>query len=150
MRVKYLDVFLDSVLTWHKHIDYSVQMFYKAKHYLAHLLWGEWDEMDMIIKLLLYKIILPLILFYCAQIWSLCQKPTFLRSKLLKTKTLRGSIHASLYHQNSAIHDNLDTPLIHSAIKNQAINFFETKFLPPNSQLYKTSLLMMNVLNGAG
>ena len=55
-------VYLDSSLTWRKHIEYSVQKFYFAKYAISYLLYS--DMMSFGNKILLFRTVLMTIFLY--------------------------------------------------------------------------------------
>lgn len=131
---KYLGIYLDSTLTWRKHIDHCIRKFFKAKHDLAHLLYNK--AMSMENKLLLFKTVLLPILLYCAPVWGPAANTNIQKLQTLQNKTLRSIRKAPWYQRNDCIHRDLNILPIRQTIINRSEKFYNNIPLIPNELLF--------------
>jgi hypothetical protein len=118
---KYLDLHLDSRLTWTHHlakkrkqIDLKVKDLYRII--------GRKSPASLESKVLLYKAIIKPIWTYGIELWGCTSKSHIAKMQRSQSKILRMITNAPWYVTNQTLHDDLKVPFIKDVIQEKSIN----------------------------
>lgn len=122
--VKYLGMFLDSRMTWKKHVTAKrKQMDLQLKK--LHWLLGRKSELSLTNKLLIYKAVIKPIWTYGIQLWGTCPKTTIDIIQRFQSKTLRLLANAPWYVTNATLHNDLEVKYVQEEIKHTSERYIQ-------------------------
>ncbi|GFX14183.1 RNA-directed DNA polymerase from mobile element jockey [Trichonephila clavipes] len=104
--VKYLGLYIDSRLTFKKHVDYLAEKFWGRIH-LAISLVGRRSPLSLENKVILCKQILRPVITYGSPVWGAAATTHMKKIQVIQNKILRVMTNAPWYVRNDVIHNDL-------------------------------------------
>ncbi|GFS71712.1 RNA-directed DNA polymerase from mobile element jockey [Trichonephila clavipes] len=123
--VKYLGLFIESRLTFKKHIGYLAEKFWGRIH-LAISLVGRRSPLSLENKVILYKKILRPVITYGSPVWGAAAATHMKKIQVIQNKILRVMTNAPWYIRNDVIHNDLHMEPISNYITKLSRNILKS------------------------
>lgn len=136
--VTYLGLTLDQRLTWHIHIQQTVQRLRTRLYMLKHML-HKHSTITLQNKLLIYIMLLKPIWQYGCAIWGSAADSNILKIQRFQNRTLRLITTAPWYIQNTSIHLDLHIKDVNSTIETTYTRLHLSMTHHPNPLLQNTA-----------
>lgn len=128
---RYLGLYLDSKLTWKKHLTTKrKEMELKIKK--MYWLFGKSSALSLENKLLLYKAVIKPIWTYGIELWGCSSKSNVNIIQRFQSKTLRLIANAPWFVSNLTLHTDLKIPMITEEVKKRSGHHFDRLLNHPN------------------